>query len=51
MAAVAVALARIRRLYTDENEAKAFIPENKLTGDAADAARLCLRREKAVPRS
>ena len=44
----AVALARIRRLYTDENEAKAFIPENKLTGDAV---RLRLRREKAVPRS
>ena len=48
-ARAAEAMARIRRLYAVENEAKAIILEDELTGDAADATRLRLRQEKAVP--
>lgn len=46
---VAEALARIGRLYAVEKEIKATLAERELTGAAADALRLAVRQEKAVP--
>lgn len=46
---VAEALAHIGRLYAVEKEIKATLAEQKLTGAAADALRLAVRQEKAVP--
>jgi transposase len=46
---VAEALARIGRLYGVEKEIKATLAERELTGAAADALRLAVRQEKAVP--
>jgi transposase len=46
---VAEALARIGRLYAIEKEIKVTLAEQELTGAAADARRLAVRQEKAVP--
>jgi len=46
---VVAAKAWVRKLYDVEDEAKAVIAEQKLTGAAASAVRLRLRQEKAVP--
>jgi transposase len=46
---VAEALARIGRLYAVEKEIKAALTERELAGAAADALRLAVRQEKAVP--
>jgi transposase len=45
----AEALARIGRLYGIEKELKETLAQQKLTGAAADAVRLAVRQEKAVP--
>jgi transposase len=42
-------LARIRQLYQAEDEAKKIIAQRKLQGSDADAIRLQLRQEKALP--
>jgi transposase len=46
---VAEALARIGRLYAIEKEIKATLAQQALTGVAADALRLAVRQEKALP--
>jgi transposase len=46
---VAEALARIGRLYGIEKEIKERLGQPSLTGPAADAVRLTVRQEKAVP--
>ena len=46
---VLAAKAWVRKLYDVEDEAKAIIAAEKLTGAAAAAVRLRLRKEKAVP--
>lgn len=46
---VAEALARIGRLYAVEKEIKATLAERELSGAAADALRLAVRQERAVP--
>jgi len=46
---VLAARAWVRKLYDVEDEAKAEIAQQKLTGAAAAAVRLRLRQEKAVP--
>jgi transposase len=46
---VLAAKAWVRKLYDVEDEAKAIIAAAKLTGAAAAAVRLRLRKEKAVP--
>jgi transposase len=46
---VAEALARIGRLYAVEKEIKAALTERELAGAAADALRLTVRQERAVP--
>jgi len=48
-ALVAEALARIGRLYAVEKQIKAALAKQELTGDAAHALRLSVRREQAVP--
>ena len=48
-ALAAEALARIGRLYAIEKEIKQTLAERELTGAAADALRLTVRQEKAVP--
>ena len=48
MRRVAEALARIRRLYAIERQAKNLIDEAELTGDDADAVRRRLRQEQTV---
>jgi transposase len=48
-ALVAEALARIGRLYAVEKEIKAALAERELAGDAADALRLAMRQQKALP--
>jgi transposase len=45
----AEALARIGRLYAIEKEIKATLAEQELISDAANAMRLTVRQEKAVP--
>ncbi len=47
---VMAAKAWVRQLYDVEDEAKAIIAAEKLTGAAAAAMRLRLRQEKSVPR-
>jgi transposase len=44
-----LALARIRQLYQAEDEAKKIIAQGELQGADADAVRLQLRQEKALP--
>jgi transposase len=46
---VVAAKAWVRKLYDVEDEAKAVIAEQQLSGAAAAAVRLRLRQEKAVP--
>lgn len=46
---VAEALARIGRLYAIEKELKETLAQQKLIGLAADAVRLAVRQEKALP--
>ena len=46
---VLAAKAWVRKLYDVEDEAKAIIAAEKLTGAEAAAIRLRLRKEKAVP--
>jgi|SRR5271165_2779359 transposase len=46
---VAEALARIGRLYAIEKDIKATLAQPNLAGLAADAVRLAVRQEKAVP--
>jgi transposase len=46
---VLAAKAWVRKLYDVEDEAKALIAKDKLTGAEAAAVRLRLRKEKAVP--
>jgi transposase len=47
-ARAAEAMARIRRLYAVEDEAKALIAKEALTGAVAEAVRLRLRQEKSL---